>query len=61
MRHGAVRCIWLVEVVTDYLEGALPRVPRTALEHHLRTCDGCAAYLAQMRSTIRLAALLRSA
>jgi anti-sigma factor RsiW len=53
-----VRCSWMVEMVTDYLEGALSHAARTALERHLRTCEGCAAYLGQIRSTIRLTALL---
>ena len=47
-------CRQLVEVVTDYLEGALPLSERERFEAHLRTCDGCSTYLEQMRTTIRL-------
>jgi anti-sigma factor RsiW len=51
-RH--VPCIEFVELVTDYLEGVLPARERRALEHHLTLCDGCTAYLEQMRETLRL-------
>ena len=48
-------CQELVELVTDYLEGALPAAERARFEAHLATCDGCDAYLEQMRQTIQLA------
>lgn len=45
-------CQELVELVTDWLEGALD-VRHTALfEEHLAACDGCARYVAQLRRTI---------
>jgi anti-sigma factor RsiW len=43
-------CIDEVELVTEYLEGALPDAERRRLEAHLETCPGCTEYLAQMRS-----------
>jgi anti-sigma factor RsiW len=43
-----------VELVADYLDGALSRRDRKRLEAHLRQCGNCAAYLEQMRATIRL-------
>jgi anti-sigma factor RsiW len=43
-------CIEEVELITDYLEGALPEDDRRRLEAHLETCPGCTEYLAQMRS-----------
>jgi anti-sigma factor RsiW len=46
-----LECIDLVELVTDYLEGALDQERREMVEAHLRTCDGCKAYLEQMRET----------
>jgi len=52
-------CIELVELVTDYLEGALPARRQRAIEHHLAQCDGCAAYVEQMRETRRMAGALR--
>ena len=47
-------CQELVELITDYLEDALPVSERARFEVHIRTCDGCDVYLAQMRTTIRL-------
>jgi anti-sigma factor RsiW len=52
-RHrDELRCRQVVELLTDYLEGALPTRQRARLEAHLRTCDGCRAYLEQIRTTI---------
>jgi anti-sigma factor RsiW len=45
-------CKELVELVTAYLEGALPDAQMRALEKHLRECDGCEIYLEQFRQTI---------
>jgi anti-sigma factor RsiW len=52
-------CIEVVEVVTDYLEGVLPARKRRLLEQHLTGCDGCDAYLEQMRRTIEVSGRLR--
>jgi anti-sigma factor RsiW len=46
-----LECIDLVELVTDYLEGALDQERREMVDAHLRTCDGCRVYLKQMRET----------
>ena len=46
-------CRELVELVTDYLEGALPSTERARFEAHLADCDDCPLYLGQMRLTIR--------
>ena len=43
-------CVEEVEIVTDYLEGALPAAEARRLERHLETCPGCSEYLAQMRA-----------
>jgi anti-sigma factor RsiW len=43
-----------VELVTDYLEGALPARERERFDQHIGNCGKCAAYLEQMRTTIRL-------
>ena len=45
-------CNELVEVITDYLEGALPAGAVARFEAHLAGCEGCQAYLEQMRQTI---------
>ena len=47
-------CQELVELVTDYLEGALSEEDRARFDEHLAECAGCRAYLAQMRSTLRV-------
>jgi anti-sigma factor RsiW len=49
-----LRCKELVELVTDYLEGALTPSDRERFEEHLAACAGCTRYLAQIRETIRL-------
>lgn len=49
-----ISCRDVVELVTEYLEGALPASDRVTFEQHLADCPGCAEYLAQMRETIRL-------
>jgi len=51
-------CRQAVELVTDYLEGALSRRARQLFEAHLAGCPHCTEYLAQMRETIRLAGRL---
>ena len=48
-----MRCNELVEVITEYLEGTLPAEDRARFDRHLAKCDGCRAYLDQMRETIR--------
>jgi anti-sigma factor RsiW len=47
-------CQELVELVTDYLEGALPEETRRRFEDHVAGCDGCTNYVEQMRRTIEL-------
>ncbi len=51
-------CQDLVELVTDYLEGALKDDERASVEAHLASCAGCTAYLEQVRTTIRLTGML---
>lgn len=47
-------CRELVELVTDYLEDALPARERARFERHLGGCVGCQAYLEQVRETVRM-------
>ncbi len=47
-------CQELVEVLTEYLEGALAVHDRARLEAHLTVCDGCRAYVAQFQRTVTL-------
>ena len=46
-------CQELVEIVTDYLEGALTPELHARFEQHIAHCSGCQTYLEQMRATIR--------
>ena len=43
-------CTEEVEIMTDYLEGALEPAEAARLERHLETCPGCTEYLRQMRT-----------
>jgi anti-sigma factor RsiW len=51
-------CQQAVELVTDYLEGALPARQLRRFEAHLAGCANCTEYLAQMRTTIALTGTL---
>ena len=53
LRHrNDLVCQQVVELVTDYLEGALSRADRRRFERHLQGCPNCSNYLEQMRITI---------
>lgn len=52
MTSRDLACRELVELVTEYFEGALPPEEVAAIEAHLDECPGCRAYLEQMRATI---------
>ena len=54
-RSRELVCQEVVELVTDYLEGALSPADHRRFEAHLAGCPHCTEYLAQMRETIRLA------
>ena len=44
-------CQEFVELVTDYLEGALGDDTVRRFEEHLALCPGCETYLSQMKET----------
>ena len=54
----AVTCQELVELVTDYLEGALTPAELRRFEEHIALCDACTEYLEQLRHTIELTGTL---
>ncbi len=56
--EAELTCKELVEIVSDYLEGALPEDDRERFESHLADCEGCRGYLDQMRVTIRVVGTL---
>ena len=47
-----ITCRELVELVTDYIEGALAARDRERLEAHLEICSACRDYVDQIRGTI---------
>jgi predicted anti-sigma-YlaC factor YlaD len=49
-----IDCIEVVELVTDYLEGAMDQATRDEIEAHLGLCAPCQMYLDQMRATINV-------
>lgn len=52
-------CRELVEIITDYLEGAMPEPERARFEEHVAGCAPCRAYLRQMRMTLDTVGRLR--
>lgn len=51
-RRRALVCREAVELMTEYLDGVLPRRDRERLEAHLAACPHCSEHLAQLRVTI---------
>ena len=51
MAQLAVRCVELVETVTEWMEGALDDDARQLVEDHLVTCSHCTEYVLQLRAT----------
>lgn len=56
--EAELTCKELVEIVSDYLEGALSEGDRERFDAHLADCEGCRRYLDQMRVTIRVVGTL---
>jgi anti-sigma factor RsiW len=52
-------CQDLVELVTDYLEGALSDLDHARFEEHIELCPMCQVHLEQLRVTIRELGQLR--
>ena len=55
-----ISCQEVVELVSDYLEQALPADDAALLEQHLNFCDGCVWYVGQVRTTINVVGELRA-
>ena len=53
-------CQEVVELVNDYLEGALPEGEKSAFDQHLAICEGCSEYLRQIQAVRATAARLRA-
>jgi len=54
-------CRELVELVTDYLEGALSPAEHRRFETHLLTCRVCPRYVDQLRMTVQVLGRLTEA
>ena len=54
-----VTCHEVVELVTDYLERALPADEAALVEQHLNFCDGCVWYVDQIRTTVAAVGRIR--
>lgn len=53
-------CEQVVELLNDYLDDALDDDGRDDLERHLVACEGCLAYLQQLRAVTRVAGSRRA-
>jgi predicted anti-sigma-YlaC factor YlaD len=51
-------CQEVVELASEYLEGAMTSEQMAAFEVHLNFCDGCFRFLDQVRATAALARAL---
>jgi anti-sigma factor RsiW len=49
---AAVECRQIAELVTDYLEGSLPKHTRELLEWHIEGCEPCVAFMNTFRGTL---------
>lgn len=47
-------CRDAVELVTDYLEGALGDADRARFEYHIARCPNCGEYLEQIKASVAL-------
>jgi anti-sigma factor RsiW len=54
-RRRDLVCREAVELMSDYVEGALSKHDRVRLEAHLAGCPHCTRYLEQIRATITAA------
>jgi anti-sigma factor RsiW len=54
-----LECVEIVELVTEYVEGALSAADGVRFEAHIAGCEPCSAYLEQMRITVLLAGHLQ--
>ena len=57
-REPDVTCREVVELLSDYLDDAIPAPDRARLDAHLAGCDGCSSALEQLREAIRVTGTL---
>jgi anti-sigma factor RsiW len=51
-RRNTITCRDAVELITAYLDDAMPARERRTLERHLGLCEHCAEYLNQLKATM---------
>ncbi len=51
MNDDELVCAEVVELVSDYLDGALPEPEARRVAEHLDGCPGCTTYFQQVRAT----------
>ena len=54
VQHGYA-CEEIVQLASEYLEGAMTPEEMTRFELHLNLCDGCSSFLEQIRTASALA------
>lgn len=59
MTEQHLPCNVVVELLTDYLDGALDPDTVASLERHLELCPPCVVFLDQLRATINAVGHLR--
>ena len=57
VEHG-YSCREVVELASEYLEGAMTTDQMTRFELHLNLCDGCSSFVEQVRATVAMARVL---
>jgi anti-sigma factor RsiW len=55
----ALECRTIVELTSDYIDGALDPDRHRRVVAHLAGCDGCERYVDQVRQTVRLVGRLQ--
>ncbi len=59
LEHPDLACNRFVELVTEYLDGALTPEEQARVDEHLGICEGCTRVLAQWRLVIEMTGRLR--
>lgn len=54
MLRRDITCVELVEVATEWMEGALSDERRAAVSRHLTACKNCTTYIAQLLASVRI-------
>jgi anti-sigma factor RsiW len=53
MTDPGLRCVEVVELVSDYLDDELDAETRRRVEEHLALCPPCRIYVEQVRETVQ--------